>query len=193
MVIKHDNIVYIRNINEIGGVETYTYELVKKYKENDIAVVCKTIAEGQRKRLEKMCRVYIHREQEIECKVIITNWDTSIIRYVNKDAKVYTGLHTDYSHYSQGKVPKDDERITYIGITEDSKKKFEEITKIERVILCRNPLSVEKSKKKPLVLMSATRLTEEKRRREDVKNSGGVRQKRNRLHMVYIHDGGIQQ
>lgn len=161
-IIKHDNIIYARNINVIGGVETYVYELAKKYQDKDIAVVCKTIAPKQRERLEKLCRVYIHTNQQIECKVIITNWDTSIIKYVNKEAKVYTGLHTDYSHYSQGVLPVDDERITYIGITEISMQHFIELSGIkDRVVLCRNPLSVEK-KEKPLILMSATRLTQEK-------------------------------
>lgn len=42
-IIKHDNIVYAGNINVIGGVEQYVYELIKKYKDNDIAVVCETI------------------------------------------------------------------------------------------------------------------------------------------------------
>ena len=160
-MIKHDNIIYARNINVIGGVETYVYELAKKYQDYDIAVVCKTIAPEQRKRLEKLCRVYIHTNEQIECKVIITNWDTSIINYVNEDAKVYTGIHTDYSHFSQGCLPIDNERITYIGITQDSKEKFEKISGIKRTILCRNPLSIEKEEK-PLILMSATRLTNEK-------------------------------
>lgn len=163
MTIKHDNIIYARNINVIGGVETYVYELIKKYKDKDIAVVCETIAPKQKERLEKMCKVYIHKDQKIECKVIITNWDTSIVEYVNKDAKVYTGLHTDYSHPSQQCLPVDNPRITYIGITEISKQNFQKMSKIkdDRVILCRNPLSIKK-RKKPLVLMSATRLTKEK-------------------------------
>ena len=58
--IKHANIFYVRDICAIGGVETYLYELVKKYKDYDIAVVCKTIAPEQRKRLSKYCHVYIH-------------------------------------------------------------------------------------------------------------------------------------
>lgn len=158
-MIKHDNIFYVRNIHAIGGVETYVYELAKKYKDYDIAVVCKTIAPEQLKRLKKFCRVYIHTDQQIECKVLITNWDTSIIKYVNKEAKVYTGLHTDYSNSTEilG-LPKDDPRITYIGITEDSKKKFEDITGIKRTILCRNPLELEEDPP-VLTLMSATRLS----------------------------------
>lgn len=158
-MIKHDNIFYIRNINAIGGVETYVYELSKKYKDYDIGVVCKTIAPEQLRRLKKFCRVYIHTNQEIECKVLITNWDTSILPYVNEEAKVYTGLHTDYSNpIERLGIPKDDPRVTYIGITEDSKKKFEDITGIKRTILCRNPLELEEDPP-VLTLFSATRLS----------------------------------
>ncbi len=159
-VIKHDNIFYVRNIHEIGGVETYVYELAKKYKDRDIAVVCKTIAPEQRKRLRKFCKVYVHDKEQIDCKVIITNWDTSIFDYVVEGAKKYTVLHTDYSNTEEilG-LPKDKKDITYIGITEDSKKKFEKITGIDRTILCRNPLSIEEDEP-VLTLISATRLTE---------------------------------
>lgn len=158
-MIKHDNILYVRDIHAIGGVETYTYEMVKKYSNLDIAVVCKNVARSQEKRIKKYCKVYKHTDEEIECKVLITNWDTSIIKYVNEGAKVYTVLHTDYSNPTEilG-IPKDDPRITYIGITEDSLKKFEKITKIKRTVLCRNPLELEKDDDL-LILMSATRLT----------------------------------
>lgn len=164
MLIKHDNIFYARDIHSIGGVETYVYEMVKKYKDKDIAVVTKNIAQKQKERLKKYCRVYVHKNEKIECKVIITNWDTSIFNYVNKDAKCYTVLHTDYKNPTERLgLPKDNPRITYIGITDISKKHFEEITGIDRTILCRNPLEVED--KPLLVLMSATRLT-------DIKDNG---------------------
>lgn len=160
MVIKHDNILYARDIHSIGGVETYIYEMAKKYKDKDIAVVTKNIDVNQKKRLEQFCRVYIHTNQKIECKVIITNWDTSIINFVNDEAKVYTVLHTDYGNVIERLgLPKDNPRITYIGITEVSKKNFEDITGIkDRTILCRNPLALEEDK--PILkLISATRLS----------------------------------
>ena len=31
-MIEHDNIFYVADINVIGGVETFLWELVKKYK-----------------------------------------------------------------------------------------------------------------------------------------------------------------
>lgn len=158
-MIEHANIFYVRNIHAIGGVETFVYELAKKYKNYDIAVVCKDVAPEQKKRLSKYCRVYIHNKQKINCKVIITNWDTSIYDYVNQDAKKYTVLHTDYKDPTERLgLPKDRPDITYIGITDISKKNFEEITGIDRTILCRNPLTIEKEQP-ILTLVSATRLT----------------------------------
>ena len=164
-LIKHKNIFYVRDIHPIGGVETYVYEMVKKYKDYDIAVVTKNVAPEQKARLKKFCKVYVHRNQKIECDVIITNWDTSIFQYVNADAKKYTVLHTDYSNPTERLgLPEDVPGITYIGITEASKKAFEEITGIKRTILCRNPYELEPDK--PLLkLLSATRLS-------DIKDGG---------------------
>ena len=159
-MIKHDNILYVRDIHAIGGVETYVYEMVKKYCDLDIAVVCRNISRAQERRLKKYCKVYKYKDEPIECKVLITNWDTSVIKNVNKEAKVYTVLHTDYSNPTEMLgIPKDDPRITYIGITEDSMKKFEDITGIKRTVLCRNPLELEEDED-VLILLSATRLSE---------------------------------
>lgn len=159
-MIEHANIFYVRNIHAIGGVETFVYELAKKYKDYDIAVVCKDVAPSQMQRLQKYCRVYVHKNQQIKCNVIITNWDTSILDYVNEDAKKYTVLHTDYKNPTERLgLPKDRPDVTYIGITEVSKKNFEEISGIDRTILCRNPLTIEEEEP-VLTLVSATRMTE---------------------------------
>jgi len=159
-MINHANILYVKDIHAIGGVETYVYEMVKKYKDLDIAVITKNIAYEQLKRLIKYCRVYIHKGEKINCKVIITNWDTSIFDYVNDDAKKYTVLHTDYSNpIEKAGLPKDRPDITYIGITDYSMKAFENITGIHRTILCRNPYELEKDEP-ILTLLSATRLSE---------------------------------
>jgi len=180
MVIEHANIFYARDIHAIGGVETYVYEMVKKYKDYDIAVVTKNIAPEQSKRLRQFCKVYIHREQKIKCKVIITNWDTSILNYVNKEAKKYTVIHTDYSNPTERLgLPKDREDITYIGITESSKKAFEDITGIERTILCRNPYELEEDKP-ILILFSATRLS-------DIKDGGRMLYLANTLEKLEIN------
>lgn len=159
-MIKHDNIVYVREINPIGGVETYVYELVKKYRDYDIAVVCRKIDKNQKRRIQKYCKVYEFKNEPIECKVCVINWDTSILDYV-KAEKVYQGIHADYTHPSQGKVPEDDRITEYLGITEDVKRNFIKLTGRKNVRLCRNPLELEEDEK-PLILVSPTRLTKEK-------------------------------
>ena len=50
-MIEHANIFYCKDISEIGGVETWVYELVKKFKDYDIAVVYKT---GNIKQLQRI-------------------------------------------------------------------------------------------------------------------------------------------
>lgn len=169
-MIEHANIIYVRNINKIGGVETYAYELAKKYKDYDIAVVCKTIAPEQKKRLNKYCKVYIHKDQKIKCKVAIINWDTSIIDYITEDiwkqnAKdgegIYQGIHADYTHPSQGPLPQDDRIKSYLAITEDILKNVSKMSKTKNILLCRNPLELEEDPPY-LILVSPTRLAEEK-------------------------------
>ena len=159
-MIKHDNIIYVRDIAPIGGVETYVYELVKKYRDLDIAVVCRRTDRNQKKRLQKYCKVYEFKNEPIECKVAVINWDTSILDYIKAD-KVYQGIHADYTHPSQGKVPEDDRITEYLGITEDVKRNFTKLTGRKNVRLCRNPLTLEKEEK-PLILVSPTRLTKQK-------------------------------
>ena len=53
MIIKHDNIIYMPNISALGGIETYVYELVKKYSDLDIAVITKKCDPIQEKRIKK--------------------------------------------------------------------------------------------------------------------------------------------
>ena len=96
MIIKHANIIYMPTISPLGGIETYVYEMVKKYKDLDIAVVSKNCDLNQKARLQKYCKVYIHTNEQIECKVAIINYDQSIIQFINKDAKIYQTIHADY-------------------------------------------------------------------------------------------------
>lgn len=170
-MIKHDNIIYVRDIAPIGGVETYVYELVKKYHKNDIAVVCRHVAPEQKKRIEKYCKVYVFKNEPIECKVAIINYDTSIIDYITKDIwkenlkpndprGIYQGVHADYTHPSQGDLPQDARIKSYLAITEEILENFPKMTDAKNVMLCRNPLEIED--KKTLIIVSPTRLEKTK-------------------------------
>ena len=158
-MIEHDNIIYVAYISEIGGVETFVYEMAKKYKDRDIAVVCKKIDKNQLVRLSKLCWVYIHTNQQIICKTAIINCDTSIIRYINEDAKIYQTIHADYEHSFYKCQPPTHDRITgYIGITKHIVESFKRLTGRQNVFLGYNPLTIEEDEPY-LILVSATRLS----------------------------------
>jgi len=163
MIIKHSNILYMPNISPLGGIETYVYEMVKKYKDLDIAVVSKNCDRIQAKRIRKYCPLYIHTNQKIECDVAIINYDTSIIKYIDEKAKIYETIHGDYSNSIYGnKKPPTDDRITgYIAITEYLQGKIKEMLKVDNVIMSYNPLTVEEYK--PFItFVTASRLHKNK-------------------------------
>lgn len=137
--------------------------MVKKYKDLDIAVVSRSCDSLQAERIKKYCRLYIHNGQKIECKVAIINYDTTIIKYINEDAKIYETIHGDYSNaIYNGKKPPKNSRITgYIAITEFLQEKMKEILNESNVIMSYNPLTIDK-RDKPLILVSATRMHKNK-------------------------------
>lgn len=158
-MIEHENIIYISYISEIGGVETFAYELAKKYKDRDVAVVCKTIDKKQLIRLSKICWVYKHTDQVIRCKTAIINYDTSIINYIEDGADIYMTIHADYEHnFYKNKFPQHNRIKAYIGITKHIVDSFKRCTGNNNIILGYNPLTVEKEDNY-LTLVSATRLT----------------------------------
>lgn len=167
MSIIHENIIYVKDISEIGGVETYTYEMVKKYKDLDIAVVYKTAHPNQLKRIKKYCPAYQHTDENIICKVAIINYDTSIIDYITKDiwkenAKenegIYQTVHADYENPAYTWRPPTDKRIkSYIAITKHIEQSFKKLVDVDNVIQGYNPIVDEPDNK--IVLVSATRLS----------------------------------
>lgn len=156
-MIEHANIVYMPNISALGGIETYVYELVKKYRNLDIAVICKKIDRAQRKRIQKYCPVYVHKEEQIKCKVCLINYDQSILDYIEGD--VYQVFHADYSTGLYD-MPEKDPRIKgYIAITKYQQKKMGEILNT-KMMLSYNPLTIEDEK--PIVIVTASRLYKNK-------------------------------
>ena len=54
--MKYTNIFYVPHFNIIGGIETYCYELAKKYGQYDITVVYKSGYQEQIQTLSRMSR-----------------------------------------------------------------------------------------------------------------------------------------
>lgn len=158
-MIEHENIIYISYISQIGGVETFAYELAKKYKDRDVAVVCKSIHPNQLKRLSNICWVYKHTDQYIKCKTAIINYDTSIINFICDEADIYMTIHADYEHkFYKNKFPQHNRIKSYIGITEHIVESFKRCTGNNNIILGYNPLKIDEPEPY-LTLVSATRLS----------------------------------
>lgn len=156
-VIEHDNIFYLSHISQIGGIETFIYEMAKKYANYDIAIVSKIVDNNQRKRLKKYCPVYLWKGQKIKCKTIVINYDNSILDHVEAETICET-IHADYTNPLYKIYPEIDKRVDHwLGITKHICKTFDDKFGV-KTELCYNPLTVEK-KDKPLVLVSATRLS----------------------------------
>ena len=156
-MIEHANIVYMPNISALGGIETYVYELVKKYRNLDIAVVCKKIDRKQKRRLLKICPVYVHQGEKIRCKVCLINYDQTILDFIEGD--VYQVFHADYST-GLYEMPEKDPRIKgYIAITKYQQKKMGEILDT-KMMLSYNPLTIEDEE--PIIIVTASRLYKNK-------------------------------
>lgn len=164
--IVHKNILYVNDINWIGGVETYLNEILKIYHNLDIAVVYKQCHPTQLERLNNYCKTYQHTGQILECDVCVINYDISIIPYICEGAKIYQGIHADYDnefYIKNGYKPPTHERIDkYIAITKHIAETFSSVSGVpkSKIIQHYNPLTIEE--KKPIILVSATRLSPEK-------------------------------
>ena len=166
-MIETTNLFYVSNFNAIGGVETYIFELARKYKDYDITVVYKTGSLEQIKRVKKYVRVIQYNGQKIKCKKAFFNYETDIID--NVEAEEYIQLiHAMFK--TQGLKPRINPKITtYFCVSKAAGKEYEELTGI-KPILCRNPLTITEEEKEPvLYLISATRLTAEKGKNRMIK------------------------
>ena len=108
-MIESNNVFYISNFNVIGGVETFIYELARKYKNYDITVLYKTGDDNQIKRLKKYVRVIKYDGQKVKCKKAFFNYETDIIN--NVEANEYIQLiHALFK--TQGLTPRIEPKIT---------------------------------------------------------------------------------
>lgn len=159
------NIFYFYNINKIGGIETFFYQLCKKYKDWDITIYYQYGDIEQITRLRQFVRVKQYCGEIIECDKAFFNFNLDIIQKVK--AKEYgLILHGDYkAMIKQGQLSKDflprHAKIDkYYGVSQLVCDSFYELTGIKPTLIY-NPIEVEKPKK-VLNLISATRLTREK-------------------------------
>lgn len=154
----YTNIFYFDRLNKIGGVETFFYEIAKKFCDNDITVFYTYGDLKQIQRLKKLIRVVKYTGQKIKCKKAFFNYNLRPIENIQAE-RYYEIIHANYKDLgiNPNVHPKIDE---YIGVSQSVCDVFTELTGLP-CTLCYNPITIEKPKR-VLYLISATRLTAEK-------------------------------
>lgn len=159
--MKFKNIIYQTHFNSIGGTESFVYNLVKKYaSDHDIAVFYRRGDDAQLARIRKYAPAIQYTGQDLECDVLITGFDNSIID-TTKAKKIIHVIHADYKlNKLEPKFHMHPGVDEYVAVSQAAADSWEELTGIHCRVLY-NPLAIDKPKR-VLRLISATRLTPEK-------------------------------
>ena len=157
----YSNIFFIPHFNIIGGIETYAYELAKKYGKYDITFIYTddTSDRKQIARLRKLVRVKKYKQEDgiIECKRLFVTYKANLDIF--KAEKIYLISHADYE--IQNLKPVVDDRIDkYFGVSKSVADSYKRVSGKDTEVIY-NPITIEKPRK-ILKLISATRLTKEK-------------------------------
>jgi len=154
------NVFYFRDLNVIGGIETFFYQLGLKYgKDFDITVYYRTGNPQQVEKLSKVVHVKRYRDgQTIRCKRAFLCFSLDIIDHVEAE-EYWQMLHGDYSAIKvfPDRNPKIQMRVAVSEVVQESYRDYIG----ENSIVCYNPYTPQKPRK-VLRLISATRLTAEK-------------------------------
>ena len=150
------NLFYYKDLNSIGGVETFFWNLAQKYgSTHDITIAYHTGDPEQIKRLSKLVRVKKVRDGEkLRCKRCFITFNVAMLDNIEAE-EYYQLLHGDYR--SLGVCPASHPKIQeWVAVSKTVRDSYSDITgKIADV--CYNPLIPIKPKK-VLRLISATRL-----------------------------------
>lgn len=160
-MVKYANVFMVHTIQALGGVETYLWEIAKKYKAYDVVIVYKEADAKQLDRLKKLVRC-IRLNKPIKCKRCFQAYEIDMT-LIEADEYIQIA-HANYE--IQGLAPNISPKITsYYGVSKWVAEAYERLLKQrgidKKVGVCYNPISVEKPKK-ILKLISPTRLSVEK-------------------------------
>ena len=166
MIYKTTNAYYFSRINKIGGIESHLYYIARKYGDRDITIFYREADDKQVQRLQRYVRcVQIKKEDRVECENLFCCFNREILNQCIAKRK-YLVLHGDYKDMLDRKqlakehLPIDNRIDQYLGVSKlvcDSWKKAAG----KRAINVYEPVMLEEAEK-PIILMSATRLTKEK-------------------------------
>ena len=152
------NAYYFSRLSPIGGIETFLYQLAKKYSKKDITFYYKSADINQLMRLSKYveCKHY-DKGVKIVCDKFFCNFnlDPIINGDVTANEKILV-VHGNYDWLGAEHAPRHPEIDRVIAVSKDSAKAYTRITGIP-CETCYNPFEPDEPNK-VLTLMSATRL-----------------------------------
>ena len=159
----YDNVFYYSHVFRIGGVETFFWEIARKYGDRDLTLLYRSGDPEQLRRLAGLIRVkkWDGRER-IRCKKAIFGYsfEPRDLDFIEADEYIQI-IHADFGALRNVIKPKLDKRFTrYVAVSENNAREFEKLTGV-RCEVVYNPITVDKPKK-VLHLLSATRLSQEK-------------------------------
>lgn len=155
------NLFYFNTISHIGGIETWLWEIAKKYgSTHSIAVVYNQADKEQLARLKPLVRTVQHKEgMKYQCEKAFFCFNMDIIGEVEAKEKCLV-VHGNYKWLPQN--PPLDKRIDkVIAVSKDAAKGYTDITGIPCEVAY-NPLTVDKPKRM-IHIVSATRLNDDAR------------------------------
>lgn len=152
-----DNVFYFRELNSIGGVESFFYYLSKLYK--NMVVYYEEGDPSQVQRLAKNIEVHKHKGEKVKCKRLFGNYGLdNFLPYVEAEEKYFI-IHCDYKKTKHAK-PLIYPGFKYIGVSKLACRSFTELTGLPAELIY-NPVEIDVpkvEKKEGLHLISATRL-----------------------------------
>lgn len=151
---KRDTIIYFSEIHVIGGIETWIYNLGKKY---EFSVLYDKADKEQLKRLHDIgVETIMNVGQEIECNTLLFMlWGNNANIKANKRYLFIHGIYEDIKEV--GKIPEFDEIYAVSKVAANS---FYKATGIKPKVMY-NPIEIE-IKETPLILGVFSRLSSEK-------------------------------
>lgn len=161
---KYSNIFYQQHIAQIGGVETFLYELARKYQDRDLTIIYSSGNKEQIKRLRKYVRCIKYDGKPIKCDRAFFNYSTKIIDNIEANEYIQI-IHADFGE-GRDKSVKNLEPITsskiqkYYAVSANNAISFSKVTGKE-VGIAYNPIYIEKEPR-IMRLIAPQRLSQEK-------------------------------
>lgn len=167
--IYHANLFYFRKISRIGGTEQFLYEMAKKYHKYDMVVLYDEADFDQLLRLRKLIPcIRRKRGQVYKASKAFFNFNIDAIDQVIADERVFIShaIYQQLGYRPPIDHPKLDKILGVSKYAEEQIKLQEQDQNVDKpVIMCYNPLTLEKPQK-VLRIISACRL-------EDKTKGGG--------------------